>query len=44
MGLQKFDKFLRSVNLDDYRKKYKPIKIVEMDLPIGIQALSLIHI
>ncbi len=43
MGLQKFDKFLRSVNLDDYRKKYKPIKIVEMDLPIGIQAVSLLY-
>lgn len=29
---KKFEKFLAGINLDEYREKYKPIKIVEMDL------------
>ena len=33
MLLEKFDKFLQSVDLKSYREKYRPIKIVEMDLP-----------
>ena len=41
MYLEKFDKFLQTVPLKDYRKKYSTIKIVEMDLPKGIQAIEL---
>ncbi|MBI1984601.1 MAG: TaqI family restriction endonuclease, partial [Candidatus Wildermuthbacteria bacterium] len=33
MLLGKFEKFLQSVDLIAYRKKYRPIKLVEMDLP-----------
>ncbi len=40
---EKFDKFLESVNLNAYREKYRPIKIVEMDLPKEIQAISLLY-
>ena len=32
MLLEKFEKFLQSVDLKAYREKYRPIKIVEMDL------------
>lgn len=38
MYLEKFDKFLKTVDLKDYRKKYSHIKIVEMDLSKDIQA------
>ncbi len=40
---EKFEKFLASVNLNAYREKYRPIKIVEMDLPKEIQAISLLY-
>ena len=40
---KKFEKFLKSVNLNAYRKKYRPIKLVEMDLPKEIQAISLLY-
>lgn len=40
---KKFEKFLSSVDLDSYREKYRPIKIVEMDLPKDIQAISLLY-
>ena len=40
---EKFEEFLRSVDLHDFREKYKPIKIVEMDLPKEIQAISLLY-
>lgn len=43
MYLDKFNKFLRTVNLAGYREKFKPIKIVEMDLPKNIQAISLLY-
>ncbi len=44
MNLAKnFEKFLSSVNLKAYREKYRPIKIVEMDLPKEIQAISLLY-
>lgn len=43
MYLQKFDKFLKTVKLKDYRKKYSHIKIVEMDLPKNIQAIELLY-
>lgn len=41
--LKKFDSFLSSINLNGYRKIYKSIKIVEMDLPKNIQALDLLY-
>ena len=40
---EKFEKFLESVNLNAYREKYRPIKIVEMDLPKNIQAIDLLY-
>ena len=43
MYLDKFEKFLESVNLEAYRQKYRPIKIVEMDLPKNIQAISMLY-
>lgn len=39
----KFDNFVRQIDLDDYRKKYSHIKIVEMDLPKKIQALKTLY-
>ncbi len=41
--LKEFSNFLKNVDLDSYRVKYRPIKIVEMDLPSEIQALKLIY-
>jgi len=41
--IQKFEKFLESIKLDDYRAKYRPIKLVEMDLPKELQAISLLY-
>ncbi|MDP3934927.1 MAG: TaqI family restriction endonuclease [Candidatus Giovannonibacteria bacterium] len=43
MHLNEFEKFLRSVDLIGYREKYRPIKIVEMDLPKEIQAINLLY-
>jgi len=43
MLLNKFEKFLESVSLNTYRKRYRPIKLVEMDLPKEIQAISLLY-
>lgn len=43
MLLKKFEKFLESVDLAGYRKKYSRIKIVEMDLPKEIQAIELLY-
>ena len=43
MFLEKFEKFLRTVDLKGYRKKYSHIKIVEMDLPKDIQAIELLY-
>jgi hypothetical protein len=40
---QKFTNFLKTIDLDKYRGKYRPIKIVEMDLPKDIQAIALIY-
>ena len=40
---EKFEKFLQSVNLKTYREKYRPIKIVEMDLPKEIQAIGMLY-
>jgi hypothetical protein len=43
MLLEKFEKFLKTVNLQSYRKKYSRIKIVEMDLSKNIQAIELLY-
>lgn len=43
MYLEKFDKFLQTVNLTNYRDRFRPIKIVEMDLPKNIQAIALLY-
>jgi len=40
---EKFEKFLKSINLNAYREKYRPIKILEMDMPKEIQAISLLY-
>jgi len=38
-----FEKFLKTVDLKSYRKKYSNIKIVEMDLSKDIQAIKLLY-
>lgn len=43
MLLTKFEQFLESVDLKGYREKYRPIKIVEMDLPKEIQAINILY-
>ena len=43
MLLTKFEQFLESVDLKAYREKYRPIKIVEMDLPKEIQAIEMLY-
>src|SRR3990167_582184 len=43
MLVQKFDNFLQSVDLKSYRDKYRPIKIVEMDLPKEVQAINMLY-
>ena len=43
MLLNKFEQFLESVDLKGYREKYRPIKIVEMDLPKEIQAINMLY-
>lgn len=41
--LTQFTKFLTTIDLTKYRKQYLPIKIVEMDMPKNIQAISLLY-
>jgi len=43
MLVQKFDNFLQSVDLKSYRDMYRPIKIVEMDLPKDVQAIDALY-
>ncbi len=43
MLLNKFEQFLKSVDLKHYRDKYRSIKIVEMDLPKEIQAINMLY-
>jgi hypothetical protein len=43
-SLEKFDNFLKRVDLQRYRALYRPIKLVEMDLPKNIQAIKLLYI
>ena len=38
-----FEHFLESVDLKGYRETYRAIKIVEMDLPKGIQAIDMLY-
>ena len=38
-----FENFLKKIDLNKYRNLYKPIKIVEMDLPVNIQAIFLLY-
>ncbi|MCE9585009.1 TaqI family restriction endonuclease [Candidatus Nomurabacteria bacterium] len=42
-SLKKFETFLKSINLESYRKRFLPIKIVEMDMPKNIQAISMLY-
>jgi len=41
--LKEFTEFLGSVDLEEYRRRYLPVKIVEMDLPSAIQAIALLY-
>jgi len=43
MDLEKFTEFLKTIDLKSYRERFLPIKIVEMDLPKNIQAISLLY-
>lgn len=43
MNLEKFNKFLKTIDLQGYRKKYSRIKIVEMDLAKDVQAINLLY-
>lgn len=43
MDLNKYNEFLKSVDLKNYREKYSAIKIVEMNLPKEIQAIELLY-
>ncbi|MEK6880278.1 MAG: TaqI family restriction endonuclease, partial [Nanoarchaeota archaeon] len=43
MSVDKFEKFLESVDLKGYRTKYRPIKIVEMDMSKDIQAIDTLY-
>lgn len=43
MNIEKFNKFLKTVDLHAYRDRFRPIKIVEMDLPKDIQAIEMLY-
>lgn len=43
MNLTKFNKFLKTVDLQGYRKKYSHIRITEMDLDKNIQVIVLLY-
>lgn len=43
MHLEEFEKFLSSLDLKAYRDIYRPVKLVEMDLPKDIQAIALLY-
>lgn len=38
-----FAQFLKSIDLDHYRQRFRPIKLVEMDLPKNIQAIAKLY-
>lgn len=41
--LKAFTDFLEKVPLERYRKKYQPVKLVEMDLPRDVQAIKSLY-
>jgi len=41
--VDKFENFLKSIDLKAYREKYRPVKLVEMDLPKEIQAIDMLY-
>ncbi len=43
MYLEKFNKFLKTVDLHSYRDRFRSIKLVEMDLPRDIQAIEMLY-
>lgn len=43
MLLNEYNQFLQSVDLKGYRERYRPIKIVEMDLPKEVQAINMLY-
>lgn len=43
MYLEKFNEFLKNVDLHSYRERFRPVKIVEMDLPKNIQAIEMLY-
>ncbi|MGI9229329.1 MAG: TaqI family restriction endonuclease [Gammaproteobacteria bacterium] len=42
-ALSRFNAFLSGIDLDSLREKYRPIKLVELDMPRNVQALSCIY-
>ena len=43
MDYLKFNEFLAGINLSELGAKYRPIKIVELDMPKHVQALSCMY-
>ena len=43
MLVQKFNTFLQSIDLKSYRDQYRPIKIVEMNMPKEVQAINMLY-
>jgi len=41
--VEQFEEFLKSIDLNAYREKYRPIKLVEMDLSKDIQAIEMLY-
>ncbi|MBE8182608.1 MAG: TaqI family restriction endonuclease [Candidatus Portiera sp.] len=41
--LEEFNQFLGQIDLGSYREKYSKIKLVELDMPRNIQAISLLY-
>ncbi|KKP81165.1 MAG: Type-2 restriction enzyme TthHB8I [Parcubacteria group bacterium GW2011_GWB1_35_5] len=42
-NLERFNTFLKAVDLMGYREKFRPVKIVEMDLPKEVQAINMLY-
>lgn len=43
MKIREFSDFLNTVDLQSYRNRFRPVKIVEMDLPPDIQAIEMLY-
>lgn len=43
MHVEELEKFLKTLDLKAYRDTYRPVKLVEMDLPKDIQAVALTY-